>query len=70
MSDIFDQASEREDRDRQAAIDRQRRASERLPYVGCCYYCGSITPTGVRFCDADCRDDYQEQQRRMKMAGR
>lgn len=70
MSDVFDQASEREDRDRQAAIDHQRRTAESLPYVGVCYYCGSSTVTGVRFCDADCRDDYQREKDLQRRAGR
>jgi hypothetical protein len=30
-----------------------------LSYTGRCHYCGAITGGGRRFCDADCRDDWQ-----------
>lgn len=31
-----------------------------LPSVGDCYNCGASVPDGHRFCDADCRDDYDQ----------
>lgn len=30
-----------------------------LPYTGHCHYCGEIADGGRRFCDQDCRDDWQ-----------
>ena len=27
--------------------------------VGCCYNCDALVPDGHRFCDTDCRDDWQ-----------
>jgi len=33
--------------------------------TGHCFYCH--TPTPERFCDADCRDDYERDQRRTLM---
>ena len=27
---------------------------------GRCFNCGSIVPPGHKFCDADCRDDYEK----------
>lgn len=33
-----------------------------LPEVGHCYNCGDVVPRGL-FCDADCRDDYDQRER-------
>jgi len=32
-----------------------------LPATGDCYNCGASVPSGHRFCDVDCRDDYDRQ---------
>ena len=31
-----------------------------LPVTGYCHWCGDIAPADARFCDADCRDDYEK----------
>lgn len=31
-----------------------------LPAVGKCHWCGEVTPEDARFCDADCRSDYEQ----------
>lgn len=63
MTDIYDQAAEREERDRERAIAAARASSAALPFVGACYNCDSIVPDGHRFCDIDCRDDWERRQR-------
>lgn len=70
MSDVFDQASEREDKDREEAIRVARRKATVLPDIGACYFCDSPTADGRRFCDADCRDGYEFEQRQRRNQGR
>ena len=57
MSDVIDMACEREQRDRELAIENATRSTPALPPTGLCYYCYAEVPEGARFCDADCRDD-------------
>lgn len=59
MSDVIDMGSEREQKDRALAIELARSAKS-LPITGYCYNCDESLPEGLRFCDADCRDDYQK----------
>lgn len=40
-------------------IAMHKRRSTGLLYTGNCHNCGDITGGGRRFCDADCRDDYE-----------
>lgn len=61
--DIYDQATEREERDREMALKIAARSAPALPYVGCCYNCGASTPESVRFCDRDCLQDYEKRER-------
>lgn len=71
MPDDIDRAQER-DMQYQADMeaDRRYRASQGgLEYTGCCHYCGDITGGGRRFCDADCRDAYDHEQKLKKMQG-
>ena len=63
MTDQIDKAQEFEAMHRDIA-QHNRRAT--LPYTGSCHNCGDITGGGCRFCDADCRDDYEK---RMKLKG-
>lgn len=58
MSDIIDQACEREEMDRALAIANCKRTAPELPACGQCYNCQASLPEGVRFCDSDCRNDY------------
>lgn len=57
MDDI-DRAQEREESDRAYAIGEALRAVPELPAQGLCYNCQSIVPSGVRWCDSDCCNDY------------
>lgn len=69
--DDADRAQLREIQDRDAA-ERACRARARhasLPYTGQCHNCGAITGGGRRFCDEDCRDDYEHELRMRRITG-
>ena len=61
--DDADYASEREDIAREQAISAIRRRNDSLPGIGYCYYCGEPLRGVNRFCDAECRDEHQTEQR-------
>lgn len=65
MADIFDQASERETRDREYAIKQAVEAAShnRLTPRGICYNCSEPLATGGLFCDRDCSADYEHRMR-------
>lgn len=53
------------------AIAAAGKAKEQsLTYTGHCHWCGDITGGGRRFCDADCRSDYQARAAANKRAGK
>lgn len=61
--DIVDKSQDAEDAFFRAALTAKR--PEGPPPTGFCYYCGEpLTNRQRRFCDADCRDDYEREQRR------
>jgi hypothetical protein len=66
--DIFDQATEREERDREIAIALAKASAPALPYLGVCHNCGAPTAPSIRFCDADCLQDYEKRERAKRMA--
>jgi len=55
--------ADREDIAREQAIAAVRRRSKELAPIGFCYYCSEPVPAGSRFCDADCRDEHETEQR-------
>lgn len=61
MSDEIDMASELETLFRDAAIN-QARKQKQIPSIGHCYYCNDVVDNGIRFCSADCREDYELEQ--------
>lgn len=61
--DIYDQATEREEKDRERAIAAARRAVPVLAYTGRCHNCDATLPASMRFCDADCCQDFEKRQR-------
>ena len=63
MSDFADLASEREELDRALALRAAFRHEQPLPAIGQCHNCQASLPQGVRFCDCDCRNDYDARQR-------
>ena len=68
MSDIFDDASDTEQLHREMAI-QEIRSKKRHPYTGHCLCCNELIPEG-RFCSADCRQDWELEQKIKKIAGR
>lgn len=67
MSDTIDDGNERAEFLLSVALaNRKQRA---LIPTGFCFYCNEAV--GARlFCDASCRDDYQEEQRLKQIGGR
>jgi hypothetical protein len=57
MSDKIDRAGERVELF--ARIDLARRVPEGPPPTGFCLNCGDPVAPGLRWCNADCRDDWQ-----------
>jgi len=61
VADIIDEAHEREEELRAKALER--REPEGPPAVGACYNCSEPLAPGQRWCDADCRDDWEKYMR-------
>jgi len=73
MTDIYDQASDREQLDRDLAISMQRKRTNLLP-TGACYFCDSLLREGLLFCmengKSECRDDYERIEKARERNGR
>ena len=63
MADIIDRANDRAEQDLDRAVQAARRVSGPDP-VGYCLSCGPDVPLPhpLRWCDGDCRDDWQKAQ--------
>jgi hypothetical protein len=61
MADIIDEAHEREEELREKAL--AARKPEGPPACGFCYFCDEPLGKGQRWCDADCRDDWEKAMR-------
>lgn len=59
MADDADIAAVQIERETARQIAATRRLTVNLEYTGHCRWCGDTTGGGRRFCDADCRDDWQ-----------
>lgn len=59
---VDDQATAVEEREREAALAAQRDRAARAPRLpdGVCANCLAELKAGQRFCDQDCRDDYEK----------
>lgn len=68
MSDIIDTASDVEETQRQAAINAARSGAF-IRATGECLECGEELPDGLRFCSADCRNDWQAKDKARRNAG-
>lgn len=66
MTDIYDQATAREEQDRELALQSMRYSAKPLPQ-GECNNCGASC-VGA-FCDADCREDFETRERMAKING-
>ena len=59
MADIIDDANERSDIFLRSALSFQRKVAP-AP-TGVCFFCGDILPYTHRWCDVDCRDDWERE---------
>ena len=65
MADQFDLASTYEELDRQSALNRLESTKLHSPEsTGHCLYCGEELSDGRRWCNADCRDEWEKEQKR------
>ena len=62
MTDAIDRGCEREELDRNLAL-MQRKPSGPTP-TGICATCQRPVPEGAQFCDEECREDWELEQRR------
>jgi hypothetical protein len=77
MTDIYDQATDREEKDRALALEHVRRNAAPMLATGVCHYCGSPTRRRMLFCDpvnsegvkGSCRDDFEKEQARKRRNG-
>jgi len=63
MTDVIDQANDRAELLLSAALYRVAIATPALAANGRCFNCGNPLGQGLRFCDTDCRDDYDHRHR-------
>ena len=66
MSDVFDQASDREQADRDLAL--QGRKPEGPRATGECLWCDEPVEDGRRWCGAECREKWEAKARQAVMA--
>jgi len=71
MSDVADQASQFEEAFTQRSIDAvvRQAAGHNLPFKGFCHNCSDPVEEPKRFCDADCREDWDYVQKRKRANG-
>lgn len=60
MTDELDLASDREQMARDAAIKNASAYTSNLKPCGKCLNCGDEVASELRFCNAYCRDDFQD----------
>lgn len=66
MADQFDRAQEIEYRDRLISLEETLKIKPKLAATGRCLYCFetiAVAAVNKRFCDIDCRDDYDSKSR-------
>lgn len=61
--DFSDYATRHEEFMRDIAMKRAGNHAPDLPAVGACHWCSASVPDGARFCDRDCRDDFDRIER-------
>lgn len=70
--DIVDEAASLDSMFLDAAKQNQQRESAKshLKPNGYCYFCGEELEQGKLFCDKDCRDMYEKEQKMKRIQGR
>lgn len=69
MTDIYDQATDKEMRDREIAIKAARAQNQPIAFTGQCLNCEEVITRG-RFCDSECREDYERSEKMKHLSGR
>lgn len=65
MADQFDLASEYEELERLSCLNKLKSDNQpKAEATGCCLYCEEPLPEGRRWCNAECRDEWEKEQRR------
>ena len=65
MADQFDRASDLEMLNLQSSLNlhkTQAALQKKIEATGLCLYCGEDLPEGVRWCNAECRDEWEAEQ--------
>jgi len=71
MDDLdFVQDAEAENMARAIQAVRNRARSSTLLFSGSCYYCDTPVKSPHVFCNTECRDDWEQEQRLLRMNGR
>lgn len=71
MTDIFDRASDLEQKERESAIASARKPLVSARETGHCLWCNAKLIQGKRWCDSECREDWElEQESRKRHRGR
>jgi len=70
MTDIYDQATMREEQERELSLAASRKPGPKLSSNGHCHYCNEQITDDKRFCDAECRDLWQTNANAKLRAGR
>ena len=68
--DFSDAATYHEELMRELALKRAASHATVLPATGECHWCDASVPDGHRFCDRDCRDMFEKQERMERINGR
>lgn len=56
--EIIDRAQQEIERELERSIAKARAQESRYRPIGICLYCSEPLAKGLRWCDADCRDDF------------
>lgn len=59
MADVIDQGNDRAEQFLAHALGQASSKANSLPPIGRCYNCESPLEGDKKFCDTDCRDDFQ-----------
>jgi len=70
MTDISDQATLREEQEREACLTFARQPHQRLEPTGLCHYCEEPVAADRRFCGPECRDQWQADANARHRAGK
>lgn len=68
MADEADMTADRDEREAPMRIAASRKPTSPAPN-GHCMSCGDPVPEGHRYCDAECREDFEREERMRKIGG-